>query len=100
MIKNKIASKETVYLRFLASRKLHVKEQLCDVIQSLITNTMCLIHYSMKITMVFTLMKYSTSISIGIDAFDDGFIITTIQHIVYRSTFIYIFGSKNKGNDK
>ena len=50
--------------------------------------------------MVFTLMKYSISISIGIDAFDDGFIITTIQHIVYRSTFIYIFGSKNKENDK
>ena len=72
-----------------------MKEQLSGVIQSLITDQMCLIHYSMKITTVFTLTKYFSSISIGIDALNDGFIITTIQHIVCLNTFIVILDNKN-----
>ena len=89
MIKKTIAREETIYLRLLASRKLHVKEQLCDV-----TNKIGL-KIQWKLQRCSQFRKYSSSISIGIYALNDGFIITTIQYIAYRSTFIYILGSKN-----
>ena len=66
----------------------------------LITNNRCLFHYSMKITKATTLREYTSSISIGMDGWNDGFTITTTQHIVYRNAFIYILGRKNTWNEK